>query len=173
MVTVASYRGNRLTVEVPSAPREFQSRYEKAVPPLPDDQITALAQHNAPWGEMLDLIDSVAPYGFLIYHKIDADPLMSLAGDNAVCISYLMGNHTIAERMFRYEPSVLLYAPLHTAIWGAPQGPGYLSFDRPSDQFGSFARPEVTTVGVELDRKMAALLDHLGVEVPDALLTTR
>jgi hypothetical protein len=87
-------------------------------------------------------------------------------------ISYLMGNHTIAERMFRYEPSVLLYAPLHTAIWGAPDGPAYLSFDRPSDQFSSFAHPGVATIGVELDRKMAALVDHLGTEIPDALLTT-
>jgi hypothetical protein len=172
MVTVTPYSANRLTVEVRSTPRAFQSRYEKAVPPLPNDQITALAQRNAPWGEMLDLVDSVAPYGFLVYHKIDADPIMPLAGDNAVCISYLMGNHTIAERMFRYEPSILLYAPLHTAIWGAPDGPAYLSFDRPSDQFSSFAHPDVATVGVELDRKMAALLDHLGTEIPDALLTT-
>jgi hypothetical protein len=34
----------------------------------------------------------------------------------------------------------------------------------------SFANAEITAVGRELDRKLAALLDHLGVGVPDALL---
>jgi hypothetical protein len=70
--------------------------------------------------------------------------------------------------MFRHEPAVILYAPLHTAIWG----PAHFTFDQPSDQFGSFGNVEVTAVGVELDRKLAALLFHLGVTVPDALRTT-
>jgi hypothetical protein len=83
-----------------------------------------------------------------------------------------MGNHTIAERMFRYEPAVMLYAPLHTTIWGPVGGPANFTFDQPSDQFGSFGNPEVKAVGVELDRKLAALLSQLGVGVPDALLTS-
>ncbi len=28
--------------------------------------------------------------------------------------SYLMGNHTIAERMYRHDPAVMLYAPLRS-----------------------------------------------------------
>jgi hypothetical protein len=35
-----------------------------------------------------------------------------------------------------------------------------------------FGNVEVTAVGVELDLKLAALLFHLGVTIPDALLTT-
>lgn len=92
-------------------------------------------------------------------------------GDQASGVAYLMGNHTIMERMFRYEPAILLYAPLHTVIWWNPGGPAYFSFDRPSDQLGSFGNPQVTTVGVELDRKLAAPLEHLRAPVPDALLT--
>jgi hypothetical protein len=111
-----------------------------------------------------------APWGFVIYNVIDADPFIRLSGAPAYCVSYLMGNHTIAARMFRYEAAILLYAPLRTAIWGDADAPGHFSFDQPSDQFGSFGIPEVTAVGVELDRKMAALLDHLGAPVPDALL---
>jgi hypothetical protein len=83
-----------------------------------------------------------------------------------------MGNHIIAERMFRHAPAVILYAPLHTAIWGPVGGPAHFTFDQPSDQIGSFGNVEVTAVGVELDRKLAALLFHLGVTVPDGLLTT-
>ncbi len=38
---------------------------------------------------------------------------MSSAG-----VTYLIGNHTIAERMFRHEPQFMQYAPLHTTVWG-------------------------------------------------------
>lgn len=41
--------------------------------------------------------------------------------------------------------------------------------DQPSTQFASFSMPEVTEVGIELDRKLAALLDALDVPVPNAL----
>ncbi len=160
----------RWTVEIESTPRGFRARYEEAVPPLPVADVEALARRHAPWQEMLDLMAKAAPWGFVIYSAIDADPIMRLAGDPAYCVSYLMGNHTIAERMFRHEPAILLYAPLRTAIWGDAEGPARFTFDQPSDQFGSFGVPEITAVGVELDRKIAALLDHLGTAVPDALV---
>ncbi|HEY4398299.1 MAG TPA: DUF302 domain-containing protein [Acidimicrobiia bacterium] len=164
------YTANRLTVPVGSTPGEFQARYEQAVPPAPRDQFTALIDRQASWQEMVDLVNAAAPWGFLIYHKGDATPLVRLAGDQATGVQYLMGNHTIMERMYRHEPAVLLYAPLHTVIWGGPEGSAYFTFDKPSDQFASFGNQEVSAVGLELDDKMASLLDHLDVSVPDALL---
>lgn len=56
-----------------------------------------------------------------------------------------------------------MYAPLHTVIWGDPGGPAHFTFDKPSDQFGSFADPQIIAVGLEVDRELAALLEHLGV----------
>ena len=165
------YAANRLTIRVGSTRDEFQARYEQAVPPWPEDQVTALVDRQAPWQEMLALVTAAAPWGFLIYHKNDATPVVRLAGDQASGVAYLMGNHTIMERMYRHGPAVLLYAPLHTVIWGDPEGSAYFTFDKPSDQFASFANLQVAEVGLELDQKMAALLDHLGVSVPDALLT--
>jgi hypothetical protein len=162
---------HRFTIEIATTPQEFRATYERAVPRVPVAEVRALAAQRAPWQEMLDLMARVAPLGFLLYHAIDADPIMPLAGDRAYCVSYLMGNHTIAERMFRHDPAVLLYAPLRTAIWGAPEGPAHFTFDQPSTQFASFGKPEITTVGFELDRKMAALLDNLHIPVPAALLT--
>jgi Domain of unknown function DUF302 len=97
--------------------------------------------------------------------------VMQLAGDGADCISYLMGNVTIAERMFQHDPRVMLYAPLHTVIWKDAAGQSWFTADQPSTQFGSFGIPEVTSVGVELDRKLAALLETLDVEVPTTLLS--
>jgi hypothetical protein len=49
--------------------------------------------------------------------------------DDGSCVSYLMGNHTIAERMFRHNPSVMLHAPLRTAIWSTTNGPTRFTFD--------------------------------------------
>jgi uncharacterized protein (DUF302 family) len=43
------------------------------------------------------------------------------------------------ERMYRHGPAVFLYAPLHTVIWDDPEGSTYFTFDKPSDQFASFA----------------------------------
>jgi hypothetical protein len=166
------YGVRRWTVDTESTPSEFRARYEQAVPALPSERVNELVQRRAPWQEMIKLMENASPSGFFIYRKSDLDQLMSLAGDQASCTSYLMGNHTIAERMFRYEPAVMLYAPLHTTIWGPVGGPANFTFDQPSDQFASFGNPEVKAVGVELDRKLAALLSHLRVGVPDALLTS-
>ena len=165
---VTSYSVNRLTVDGPASVAEFQQQYEQAVPPVPREQVNALVARGAPWSEMIELIDKAAPLGFLIYFRLDMRPVMGLAGDPAG-VSYLMGNHILAERMYRYQPAVMLYAPLHTMIWQSSDGGTRFTFDRPTDQFGSFATPQVTQVGMELDQKLATLLEHLGLDVPSQL----
>jgi Domain of unknown function DUF302 len=165
------YEVCRLTVPVPAF-LDFQKRYEMAVPELPLAAVRELVSRNAPWSEMLSLIEGAAPHDFLIYRREDAGPVMKLAGDQAECVAYLMGNHTIAERMFRYDPRALLYAPLHTAIWEDHEGNAWFTADQPSTQFGSFDIPEITTVGRELDEKLAKLLDALEVEIPAPLLSS-
>jgi uncharacterized protein (DUF302 family) len=167
-----TYTVKRLTVAVPGV-REFQERYEQAVPALPLEQVKVLVDRCAPWSEMLDLIADCAPYGFLIYFRNDVHPVMQLAGDDADCIAYLMGNHTIAEQMFRYDPRAMLYAPLRTVIWEDSAGEAWFTADQPSTQFASFGIPEVAKVGVELDRKLAVLLEALGVDVPPSLHNSR
>jgi hypothetical protein len=164
-----SYSVTRLTVEVPASIEEFQQRYEQAVPPEPREQVEALVARDAPWSDMLDLIEKEAPLGFLLYWRNDLRPVMRLAGDTAQGVSYLMGNHTIAERMYKYQPAVMLYAPLHTMIWQHSGGGTHFTFDRPSDQFASFGMPPITQVGTELDQKLAALLEYLGLHVPEQL----
>jgi uncharacterized protein (DUF302 family) len=152
--------------------RKFQRLYEQAVPANPLEEIVALAQRSASWAEVLDAHAEWAPHGFLIYFRNEVHPVMRLAGDQNDCISYLMGNVTIAERMFRHDPRAMLYAPLHTAIWEDAHGRAWFTADQPSTQFASFGIPEVLDVGVELDRKLAALLEALHVEVPSALLSS-
>lgn len=166
---VTAYSVHRMTVDVPASLQEFRQRYEQAVPPAPMEQVDSLVARSAPWSEMAELIDKAAPRGFIIYWRLDMHPVMGLAGDAAKGISYLMGNHILAERMYRHQPAVMLYAPLHTMIWQSPDGGTHFTFDRPSDQFGSFGSPPITEVGRELDKKLAALLGHLGLDVPGQL----
>jgi hypothetical protein len=48
-----TYTVRRLTVEVPGV-REFQHRYEQAVPPNPRKDVAALLDRRASWPEVLD-----------------------------------------------------------------------------------------------------------------------
>ena len=162
------YEVTRLTLPIPGV-REFMTRYEAAVPDYPHAAAADLVSRGAPWSEMIALIDAAAPHGFLIYFRNDVHPVMALAGDRADCVSYLMGNLTIAERMFRHDPRAMLYAPLHTVIWERADGSAWFTVDQPSTQFQSFGIPEVADVGRELDHKLAALLEALEVPVPDGL----
>jgi len=172
LVSIVQYGVTRFAIDVDATVERFRARYETAVPRLPAEEVKALVSTMAAWPEMVSLIDEAAPYGFLIYGVNDVDPVMRMAGNKGSCVSYLMGNHTIAERMFRHEPAVMLYAPLHTAIWASADGAGRFSFDKPSDQFASFGNAAITQVGLELNRKLAALLEHLEVAVPDSLLAS-
>jgi uncharacterized protein (DUF302 family) len=161
----------RLTVELQGV-REFQQLYEQAVPANPVDQIAALVQRGASWAEVIDAHAELAPHGFLIYWRNDVHGVMQLANDDNDCIAYLMGNVTIAEQMFRHDPRAMLYAPLRTVIWEDDHNRAWFTVDQPSTQFASFGIPAVSAVGVELDRKLAALLEALRVEVPMTLLSS-
>ena len=166
-----SYTATRLTVEVPEV-GEFRQRYERAVPFNPVDDVDRLVERGATWMEMLSLVADSAPHGFLIYWRNDVHPVMQLAGDQSDCVAYLMGNVTIAEQMFRHDPRAMLYAPLRTLIWEDRDRRAWFTVDQPSTLFGSFEIPRVSAVGVELDRKLAALLEALGTEVPMALFAS-
>ena len=164
-----TYVVNRMTIPTGMDQSEFRSMFEDAVPPLPLKQVHELVDRRAPWPEMLDLIEAAAPWGFLTYWTNDVERVVRLAGDSGSAVAYLMGNHTIMERMFRFEPSVVMYAPLHAAIWSRADRQAFFSIDKPSNQFGSFIEPQLAAVGYELDAKVAALLRHLRLKVPDEL----
>jgi hypothetical protein len=129
--------------------------------------MAALLEREAPWSEMTKLIESSPPHGFLIYSRNHAHPLMQAAGDNTDCLWYLMGNHVLAEQMFRHDPRAMLYAPLRTVRDST--GDAWFTVDQPSTQFGSLGNPDISRVGLALDRKLASLLRALELNVPPAL----
>jgi len=168
-ISTTNYPAERFTITANAAFDDFRRRYEVAVPAYDAQAFNALAERRADWSEVLDLMNRSAPYGFLNYYRIDTQPMMSLAGDSDGCIEYLMGNHTIAERMFRHDPTVMMYAPLRTVITSRDGGVTQFSIERPSSLLSSFGSEEIVAVGIELDRKVAKLLEHLEVPVPPAL----
>jgi hypothetical protein len=78
-----------------------------------------------------------------------------------------MGNHTIAQRMYRHEPATMPYAPLRLFVYADDGGDAVLVIDLPSTLFGSLGNnPDVATVGRELDHTAASVLSAMGVQVP-------
>ena len=152
--------------------RSFQARYEAAVPRLQVERVSELLSKGAPWSEIVELMEANAPHGFAIYFTNDVHRVMSAAGDTADCIAYLMGNHVIAESIFRHDPRAFLYVPLRTLLWEDSAGKAWFTIDQPSCLFSSFGIPEVQRVGEELDAKVAQLLEFLEVPVPEPLVAT-
>lgn len=54
------------------------------------------------------------------YYRSDITAAMAGSPSLWKATEYLMENHTIAERMFRHEPSVTLHAPLRTLLYADP-----------------------------------------------------
>lgn len=169
VIRTIAHEVNRLEVAVGSTFGDFRDRYERAVPELDAGRLDALVRSGAEWDAVVQAAWENAPYDFMRYWSFDVTPVMRLAGDSWKCAEYLMGNHTIAQRMYTRDPAVMLYAPLRTAIYEDGDGTTWFAVDQPSTSFASFGDPGITEVGVELDRKVAALLGYLGAPVPEAL----
>jgi hypothetical protein len=168
-IETISHQVDRLTIRIDDSFDGFRRRYEQAVPVFQSERFESLVERGVDWQTVLEATAENAPHDFILYWSHDFTSLMSLAGDRGRCVEYLMGNHTIAEKMYRYNPAILLYAPLRTAIVEDADGVTWFTVDQPSTRFSSFDTPQITAVGIELDRKLAALLAVLDAHVPAAL----
>ncbi len=147
---------------------DFITAFEKAAPPFDPAAVQTLVERGGSWDEVLAAAARNAPNDLMVYAKIDALPLFVLAGHTTKATEYLLGNHTIAETMFRHDPKALLYAPLRLLIYADADGNAVFSMDQPSAAFGSLGIAEVTAVGESLDRKVVNLLRLIGVDAEEA-----
>jgi hypothetical protein len=139
--------------------------FEEAVPVLDRSQFAGLSD----WDAVVAKADEVAPLGFLRFWSTEVPPYMVGSGFSWDCTEYLMGNHVIAEQMYRYNPTVMMYAPLRLLIQADEKGNGVLVIDQPGTLLASFDDPRVEAVGHLLDAKLAGLFIALGVEPPAEL----
>ena len=160
---------HRISVPVAGPFDAFRERYEAAVPVFDVSRFEKLVRDQTDWSAILAATTENAPHNFIRYWGYDFSAMMRISGASLRCVEYLMGNHSIAQRMYIHDPAVMLYAPLRTAISEDETGTTWFSIEQPSHHFASFGQPAITTVGRELDNKVAQLLDYLGAQVPSAL----
>ncbi len=147
---------------------DFLTAFEAAAPPYDPVPVQRIVESGGTWDEVRAKVAENAPNELMVYAKIDAIPLLGVAGHDVKAVEYLLGNHVIAETMFRHDPVALLYAPLRVLVYSDPDGNAVFSMDQPSSAFGSLGIAEVTEVGLSLDRKVANLLRVIGVDPGEA-----
>jgi hypothetical protein len=166
--TTVDHPARRLVVALPQTYDEARERYESLVPEVD----FARFSETASWQATLELAETNAPHGFMRYYRSDITAAMTGSTSSWKTTQYLMGNHTIAERMFRHDPSVMLHAPLRTVLYADADGDTKLAVDQPSLLFDSYRKPEICAVGRELDALLAGLITLLGGDIPPQLGTT-
>lgn len=144
---------------------EFRSQFEQATPAFDAEAAQRLVESGGSWADVRAAVERTATHQLIRYATLEATAVMSLAGHTTKVVEYLLGNHVIAESMFRHDPRAMLYAPLRVLLFSDAGGDAVFSLDQPSSAFGSLGIDEVTRVGLGLDDKVAALLRFLGVEM--------
>ncbi|MGH9208304.1 MAG: DUF302 domain-containing protein [Acidimicrobiales bacterium] len=147
---------------------EFVAAFEKAAPPFDQAPVERILAEGGNWDDVRAAVTKNAPNELMVYGKIDATALLGVAGHRTRAIEYLVGNHVLAETMFRHDPKALLYAPLRMLVYSDSDGNAVFTMDRPSTAFGSLGIAEVTKVGEALDRKVANLLRVVGIDAEQA-----
>jgi uncharacterized protein (DUF302 family) len=158
----------RVDITTGMAYDEFVVALEKAAPPFDRPAMQRIVARGGNWDDVRAAVTENAPNELMIYAKIDATELLGVAGHRTRAIEYLIGNHVIAETMFRHDPKALLYAPLRMLVYSDADGNAIFTMDRPSAAFGSLGIAEVTKVGEGLDRKVVNLLRATGVDAEQA-----
>src|ERR1700752_3075052 len=144
----------RLLIALPEPYDLAREHYETLVPEVDSARFFQMAS----WQATLDLAEINAPHGFMRYARSDVTAVMASSPSFWKATQYLMGNHTIAERMFRHDPSVMLHAPLRTLLYADADGDTKFAVDQPSLLFNSYGNPDVAAVGLELDALLAQLI---------------
>jgi len=147
---------------------EFIAALETAAPPVDRAAVLAIVESGGDWDDVLAAAAKNAPNELMVYAKIDATELFTVAGHHTRAIEYLIGNHVIAETMFRHDPKAMLYAPLRMLVHSDADGNAIFTMDQPGPAFGSLGIDEVSKVGEGLDRKVVNLLRVIGIDAEQA-----
>jgi len=164
-VQVTSHSVERLTVRLGIDYAQAVERFEQLVPAAPLERFRTPGS----WQEVESLLEAT-PFGFMRYGTIDSSALLAPSGITRRSVEYLVGNHALAETMFRRQPGIILYAPLRVTFHADDDGQAIFAIDRPSDLFGSFEDAELARTGRLIDAKIARILGGLGVPAPSSLV---
>jgi uncharacterized protein (DUF302 family) len=162
--TTTIHTMTRLDIETAMAFDDFVRAFERAAPVFDAEAVHEIAARGGTWDEVRAVVASNAPNGLMIFTTIDATPLMSAAGHHTKAVEYLLGNHVVAETMFRHDSKALLYVPLRILVHADANDDAIFCLDQPSTVLASLGLDAITEVGRELDHKVVALLAVIGVD---------
>ena len=158
----------RIDIETGIPFEEFVAALEKAAPPVDRTAVERITEAGGDWDDVRAAAAENAPNDLMVYAKIGTSVFFGVAGHHTPAIEYLIGNHVIAETMFRHDPKAMLYAPLRMLVYGDDNGNAVFTMDQPGPAFGSLGIADVSKVGLDLDRKVITLLKVVGVDAEEA-----
>ena len=168
-VPSVQHQVTRLVFDTGQPYEKFRSRYEAAVPPVQPRRLGDFAGRHARWPDLAAHMSEPSPHGFVLYWRAVVTPLMTTAAERRPCTAYLMGCPAIAEKIYRHDPAVMLYAPLRALIYIDSGDRTRFAVDQPSTVLAGFADPAIAELGADLDRQLAELLKALGVGATEVL----
>lgn len=147
---------------------EFCTAFEQAAPPFDPAPFLQIAETGGTWEQIEDATAKLAPNDLLIYARLDARPIIGLAGIPEQAIEYLVGNHVIAASMARHDIEALLYAPLRVLVSSDDHGNAIFAIDRPATVFEGMDNTSIAATGLLLDQKVIGVLRAVGVDATRA-----
>lgn len=163
-----SHGMTRVDVDTGIPFERFIADLEKAAPPVDLAALERILAAGGNWDDVRAAAAQNAPNELMVYARIDTRAYFGIAGHRTPAVEYLIGNHVVAETMFRHDPKAMLYAPLRMLVYGDADGNAVFTMDQPGPAFGSLGIAEVAEVGRGLDRKVVNLLRVVGVDVAQA-----
>jgi hypothetical protein len=160
----------RLDIPTAMSFDDFRRAFEAAAPAFDAEGVNQIIARGGGWDDIQAAAERNAPNGLIVYATIEIGQVMAAAGHTTKCVEYLLGNHVVAERLFRHDPATALYVPLRVVVRSDADDRAIFTIDRPSSVFGGWGNAEITAIGVELDHKVARLLQVITGRVPDVLL---
>ncbi len=95
----------RLDIPTAMSFDDFRRAFEAAAPVFDAEGVEQLIARGGEWEDIQAAAERNAPNGLMVYASLDIGRLMAAAGHATKCFEYLLGNHVVAERMFRHDPA--------------------------------------------------------------------
>jgi hypothetical protein len=167
------HQATRLIFDADQSCATLRARYEAVVPALDPRRPGDSYGRHARAPDVVTEADMSAQHGFFLYWRAEMTTLITEEGEPWPCTRYLMGNRALADDIYRQDPGVMLYAPLNTLIYLDSEGRTRFAVDQPSTVFAAFGDPAIAELGLDLDGRLAELLDALGIQASSLLGAAR
>jgi uncharacterized protein (DUF302 family) len=95
----------------------------------------------------------------MIFSSQDHGQLLLLAGQRKKAMRYIVGNPRVAMQMTQHDIRAALYVPLSVLFYEVGENTVRAEFDRPSSLLGQFNNQKVTEVAIDLDVKLAKVIE--------------